>query len=981
MNPERWGEIKQIYHSALELEPGRREEFLKEACAGDASLLKEVTSLLAQDGNPDGLLESPALEVVAQALGEDEAHKTHDLAGRTLLHYRIEEKIGQGGMGEVYRARDTRLDRTVALKILPEEMQQDETARKRLLREARSAAALDHPFICHIHEIGEIDGMVFIAMEYVEGETLDQRLAKGPLPLTEALEKARELSEALEVAHKRSIVHRDLKPSNIMFTGEGHVKVMDFGLAKRLVFVEDAGSRKQIVSASLTETGTTLGTLAYMSPEQLRGEAVDTRSDIFSFGVVLYEMLTGAHPFKKSQAMETGHAILTEAPAPLAQYLNRPLILLQHALRKMLAKEPERRYQLMHEVKTDLEDLQPEGETSGLPLAEGESLVRPLRQPWRRGLPWVTTVGLLIVLWATWPTTFEPEAARYLNVELSPGVRLVVDEATGPAVDLSPDGSMLAFVGQPEMAGERQQIYVRRLDQLEAMPLAGTEEVHHPVFSPDGQWIAFRAGQQLKKISVNGGAVVTLCQTGQTRGLDWSHDGGSIIFAPGAGDRGLVSVPSAGGIPHPLTRLEDGEVTHRWPQMLPGGKAVLFTAHSRLSQMDEASIVVQRIPGGERRTVWKGGYHARYLPSGHLVFINRASLWAVAFDPETFEMKGMPARVLENVSTSSEYGRAEFAFSEKGTLVYVPGTSGEWTLDWVDREGNREPLLSKPTRFRKFQISPDGQRVAMEIFDGTQFDIWIYDWKGDTTRRLTFNPADDLSPVWSPGGGAIAFASNRDGTFNLYWTRTDGSGEAQRLTASSMRQYPESWHPGGRYLAFEELTPAYDIGILPLEGNDDSGWSAGKVSTFQNAPVSEFSPRFSPDGRWLAYTSNQDEILELYIRPFPGPGGRQQVSDGGISGDPVWSPHRKEIFYALNDQIYRVRYRVEKDNFVADRPEPEEGVRHPSGKFGFRTYDLHPDGRRFAVRTAPAGERNPDRHHVVFIQNFFDYLREQVPSQ
>jgi len=981
MNPERWGRIKQVHQSALELESGQREEFLRKACDGDATLLKEVRSLLAQDRSPDGLFESPALAVVAQEPGEDKAPKAA-LAGRTLLHYRIEEKIGQGGMGEVYRARDTRLDRTVALKILPEEMQQDETARKRFLREARSAAALDHPFICHIHEIGEVDGMAFIAMEYVEGETLDQRLvAKGPLPMKEALEKARELAEALEVAHKRSIVHRDLKPSNIMFTGEGHVKVMDFGLAKRLALVEDAGPRKQTVSASLTETGTTLGTLAYMSPEQLRGEAVDIRSDIFSFGVVFYEMLTGVHPFKKPQAMETGHAILTEAPAPLAKYLNGALILLQHAISKMLAKEQERRYQLIHEVKTDLEDLQPEGETSGLPLAEGESRVRPVKQLWRRGLPWVTAVGLLMALWATWPTTVEPEAARYLNVELSPGVRLVVDEATGPAADLSPDESRLAFVGRPEKAGERHRIYVRRLDQLEAMPLAGTEEVRHPVFSPDGQWIAFRAGQHLKKISVNGGAVVTLCQTGQTRGLDWSHDGGSIVFAPGALDRGLSSVSSTGGIPHPLTRLEDGELTHRWPQMRPGGKAVLFTALSRLNQMNEASIVVQRIPGGERKTVLKGGYHARYLPSGHLVFIKGASLFAVAFDPETFEMKGLPVRVLENVSTSSEFAKAEFTFSEKGTLVYVPGISSEWTLDWVDREGNREPLLSKPTRFRKFEISPHGQHVAMEIFDGRQYDIWICDWKGDTTSRLTFNPADDVSPVWSPDGGAIAFASNRDGTFNLYWKRTDGSGEAQRLTESSVPQYPESWHPGGRYLAFEELTAAYDIRILQLEGNDDSGWSAGEVRSFLSAPVSELSPRFSPDGRWLAYASYQGEILELYIRPFPGPGGQRQLSHGGISGDPVWSPHGMEIFFALNDQIYRVRCRVERDTLVADRPELEEGVSHPGGKFDFRTYDLHPDGRRFAVRTSAAGERNPDRQHVVFIQNFFDHLREQVPSQ
>ena len=537
--------------------------------------------------------------------------------------YRILELLGEGGMGQVYRATDSVLKRDVALKFLPESMAQDEIARRRFLREARSAAALDHPYICQIHEIGEVDGVDFIAMEYVSGQTLKEKLAEGQLPIPECLRIASEIAEALDKAQEKGIVHRDLKPSNIMLTSEGHVKLMDFGLAKRAYGAQE--DTQQVSVTKLTQEGATLGTVPYMSPEQLKGEEVDSRSDIFSFGTILYETLAGVHPFIKLDSRATASSILQEEPAPVGLHRAGISAVVQYVVRKMLAKEPAKRYQWVREIHTDLVALQHD---PGLTAVLAGQIQRTRPAKWQVPLPWAVA-GLLAVaflaLLRPWESSPEPEPPRRLEVSIGADASLataVVSAET--AVLLSPDGSLLAFVARS--GGGQQRLYVRRLDQMRATPLSGTEGVLQPFFSPDGQWIGFFAGGKLKKISVTGGAAMPLCDAhSQSRGGDWGDDG-SIAFAAGVRE-GLSRVSSAGGTPQPLTTLdeEEEEITHRWPQLLPGSQAVLFTASTNINNYEGTNLVVQTIPAGLRKIVLRGGYYGRYLPSGHLLYIHQGT--------------------------------------------------------------------------------------------------------------------------------------------------------------------------------------------------------------------------------------------------------------------------------------------------------------------------------------------------------------------
>ena len=497
MKAERRKKIEDLCYAALEQEESKRKAFLEEACGGDDALRREVESLLAQEEKVEDFLEAPALEVAAKAMVQDQVPS---MVGREMGSYKVLSLLGTGGMGEVYLAEDTKLDRRVALKFLPREMQQDETARKRFLREAKSAAALDHAYVCHIHEVGEEEGKSFISMEYVQGETLKDQLKKGPLPLQDALAKATEIAEALEAAHRQNIIHRDLKPSNIMITPDGHVKVLDFGLAKRLTPAEGGDSQEKTLTASLTRTGDTLGTVPYMSPEQLRGEAVDTRSDIFSFGVTLYEMLTGMEPFKQAQPADTASSILTKDPPPLSRYMNEVSPVLQHTVRKMLAKDPDRRYQLIHEVGTDLGEILHGGEDSFeiAPAAEGS---------WKRWIPWsIAALAVLtaatLAIWNHLPDTISqtPPGIKRTTIDLP--TPYMVGPPVAWRIALSPDGRHLVYVGE---RAQGHAIYHRAMDQTEALPLPGTEGASRLFFSPDGEWVGFYASGAMKKVSLKGG--------------------------------------------------------------------------------------------------------------------------------------------------------------------------------------------------------------------------------------------------------------------------------------------------------------------------------------------------------------------------------------------------------------------------------------------------------------------------------------------
>ena len=921
------------------------------------------------------------------------------MVGETISHYKILEKIGQGGMGEVYLAQDTKLDRKVALKFLPEEMQQDSTARKRFLREAKSAAALDHPYICHIHEVGEVEGKSFISMEYIQGTTLKEKLAEGPLPVKEALEKATEIAEALEAAHKQEIVHRDLKPSNIMLTPEGHVKVMDFGLAKRVTPVE---GQEEEITTKLTQQGSTLGTVPYMSPEQVRGQVVDTRSDIFSFGAVLYEMLTGVNPFKKGSAMDMAHAILDETPPPLTRYTENIPVLLQHTVKKMLAKEPDRRYQLIHDVRIDLGEAMDDIVVSSTSRSGTDSMAGTPREmataegqrSWQRLAPWLVVCAVLsavvasFLVWNVKPPAQPAQGSvTRFKMELPPTQRLT--QLGNHVVAFSPDGQHLVYAAND-------QLYLRAMDQLDANLIPGTDDgqARGPFFSPDGQWVGFGAGGQLKKVLISGGTPVTLCETGGLWGASWGVDEW-IVFGAAPG---IFRVSAAGGAKELLIGVDrdKGEEAYG-PQILPGGDAILFTLWTG-RDWDDAQIVVQSLETGERKVLINGGRNARYVRTGHLVYARGESLFAVPFNPGQLEVTGGQVPILEGVKavvntvTGGTAPPAHFSFSDLGSLVYVPdtvrgtyqanpldrlyGSTGSLTLVWVDREGQEEPLSMEPGVYFDPRISPDGSRVALTVVDADNWDVWIYDLGRQMANRLTFDPAVEQRPAWTLDGRRVVFGSDRGGeASNLFWKAADGTGEAERLTTSPNDQRAHFW-VDGKTLVFEEGDPEtrQDLHLLSLEGEPTS-------RPLLKTQFTEDRPALSPDGRWIAYRSNESRQSEIYVRPFPNvEEGKWLISrDGGIS--PVWGPDGRELFYrSLNEEAMMI-VRIETEPvFTYETPE----VLFTGSYFRSRNrnYDISPDGQRFLMlkeveQTEEASATT--QNALIIVQNWFEELKRLVP--
>ena len=764
MKPERWQQIEQLCHAALEREENQRAPFLEEACRGDESLRREVEFLLEQETEAKDFLEAPALEVAAQAHAE---RQVLSMLGKEIGTYKILSLLGSGGMGEVYLAEDRTLDRKVALKFLPEEMRRDETARKRFLREAKSAAALDHAFICHIHEVGEAEGKSFISMEYVQGETLKDQLGKGPLSLQDALANATEIAEALEAAHRQNIIHRDLKPSNIMIIPDGHVKVLDFGLAKRLTPVDGEDSREKTLTASLTATGATLGTVPYMSPEQVRGQVVDTRSDIFSFGVVLYEMLTGVNPFKGDTSVDTSHAILVETPPPLSRYTENIPVLLQHTVKKMLAKEPDRRYQLIHEVRTDLGELVSGDAQIEIKEAISEPVKMPAREVdgtirWRWAISgglFLCALGALVAGLLVWNLkVLSPvSTVARLTVTLPPGEFL---SQSLPDFDVSSDGTHFAYASNG-------QLYLRAIGDPEPVVLSSTALASRPFFSPDGEWIGFFAEGRLRKVAAVGGVPETLWDAGSGMGGSWAPDD-TIYFAP-FNTSGIWKVSaSGGGVAQPVTELdrEAGEISHRWPQVLPGGEAVLFTVWTGPG-FAERRVELHVLETGERRVVASGGDTGRYVPSGHVVYSIQSDqvFMAVPFNLENLRATGSAVALDDAVAVGIE--GALYAVSESGVLVHITADPARYRtrLAWVHRDGSLEPIGPEGLHFNP-RLSPDGQFAVVDTL-GPKWGISIYDFSRELFSVI---PGDESSqcPLWHPNGEDIVYRGTRRGFRNVY---------------------------------------------------------------------------------------------------------------------------------------------------------------------------------------------------------------------
>jgi serine/threonine-protein kinase len=642
--------------------------------------------------------------------------------GAAFGQYQIQTLIGKGGMGDVYRARDTRLRRDVALKVLPAAFTSDTERMARFEREAHLLASLNHTHIATIYGLEEENSVRALVMELVEGPTLAERLQQGAMPLEEALSVARQMAEAIEHAHERGIVHRDLKPLNVKLTAEGAVKVLDFGLAKALEEAPPAGqddSHSPTLSAGATRAGVILGTAAYMSPEQVKGKGADRRSDVWAFGVVLYEMLSARQAFPGETASEILAAVLKTEPEWSVLPWNVPPRV-AGMLRRCLEKNSRRRLQAIGEARIVIEDA-----LAGAP----EETVAAAAPVWRRALPWTLGIALLaflLGLLAAWRPAPQPEMPQHLSVELGADASVVTD-SVGPAAVLSPDGSVLAFAAR-EIASESARLYVRRLDQLRAEPLAGTEGAGNPFFSPDGEWIAFFAGGKLKKVAVAGRGAFTLCDAANDFGGTWTEDG-SIIFAP-TYQTGLWRVSSAGGEAETLTKPDAaaGETTHRWPQALPGGNAVLFTAHRPGGDYDDANLVVQQLPDGPRKIVHEGGYHGRYLGSGHLIYMHQGTLFGVPFNLDRLEVTGPPAPALEGIMTAEGYGGAQFAFSRGGTLVLLPRPTGHGvTVQWMDADGALAPLRAVAAEYERPRFSPDGRQLAVGIRQDGQWDLWVHE--------------------------------------------------------------------------------------------------------------------------------------------------------------------------------------------------------------------------------------------------------------
>jgi serine/threonine-protein kinase len=875
-------------------------------------------------------------------------------SGTRLGPYEIVSLIAAGGMGEVYKARDTRLDRTVAIKVSQEQFTE------RFDREARAVAALNHPHICTLHDVGPN----YLVMEYIEGPTLGERIAGGAIALHEALPIARQIAEALEAAHEKGVVHRDLKPANIKLTSDGKVKVLDFGLAKAFEtasFVGDPLSSPTL-TLSATRAGMILGTAAYMSPEQARGLAADRRADIWAYGVVLFEILAGRQMFAGETVSDTLASVLKTDPDWSALPPETPPAI-QRLLRRCVDRDRQRRLPDIGVARLEIDEaLSDSGDVTT--AVTGSNRLAKTRLP--SIVAGAFAMVAAVALWMTWHgvRTVEPTPQPLVRLEVDLGNDVSLGPSPGTDAILSPDGSRLVYLS-------RSRLFTRRLDQPNATELAGTEGAYDQFFSPDGQWVAFLQARALKKISVQGGSAITLCNGVTGFGGTWAGDG-HIITVFGAGV--LSRIPSAGGAPTPLTELAPGEVAHRWPQVLPGDRAVLFTAYKSTAGLDGANIEVISLGDGRRKTLHRGGTYGRYLPSGHLVYLSGGTLFAAPFDLERLELRGAPSPILPEVGWKTSSGAAQFDFSRNGTVVYQTGgtRTSPVTLQWLDRTDKMQPLLGKPGDYRLGQLSADGNRLALE----SAGDIWVYEWQRDIMRRLTFG-GGGRHPIWSPNGRYIAF----QGTGGMFWIQADGAVNPQTLTQTKNRHVPGSFTPDGRRLVFAEDNPetGFDIWTVAVE-SDGAGLRAGKPEVFLRTSFDEGQPTLSPDGRWLAYDSDESGTFQVYVRAFPDKGGKWQISNGG-GRNPVWSRNGRDLFFrTMDNQIMVTAYTVQGDSLLVEKPRPWSEKK--LANVGFRrNFDVAPDGKRIAVlMPAESLAAQKAQSHVIFLLNFFDELRRRVPT-
>jgi Tol biopolymer transport system component len=868
-------------------------------------------------------------------------------SGSRLGPYEILAPLGVGGMGEVYRARDMRLERTVAIKILPAQFSRDPVHKQRFEREAKTISNLNHPHICVLHDIGHQDGIDYLVMECVEGETLSNRLEKGPLPLEQVLKYGAQIADALDKAHRSGVVHRDLKPGNIMLTPTG-AKLLDFGLAKPVAPLASLATLTATKQESpVTEQGTIVGTFQYMSPEQIEGKELDGRSDIFSLGAVLYEMLAGQRAFQGKSQLSVASAILEKDPAPICAIKPMTPRALDHAIRRSLAKEPEKRWQSAADLASELQWVAEADSQAGVPTP-----VFAHRQN-RERIAWAAAslLGILAALLAIGYIARVPAPTPVIISQIAAPEKgqFVIYGVFGGAPALSPDGQRLAFTAQGPDGKEL--LWMRSLGAATAQPLAGTEQAAFPFWSPDSRYVGYFANGKLNRIDASGGPPFAICDAGPGRGGTWGRDG-TILFSP-AFNSPLFRVAVSDGVPVAVTKLNaaQNEISHRWPQFLPDGRHFLFFDFTSMGMIDGAYI--SSLDGGAPRLLVRGNANAMYAPPGYLLYLQQNTLMAQRFDGSALQLRGDAVPLAEQVSPNLSIRQETVTASDTGLLVYARGrgTSNDH-LQWLDRSGKEITQTGEPGGYASPRISPDGKSLAVSVFgpDDTRYSIWVYDLLRGTKTRRTFDPGNAHSPQWSPDGKTLVFVSTSSGTTHIYRKAADGSGDTTPLVAEAgSAEGAPFWSFDGRYVLFSrtsgraQATANYAIWALPMFG-DRKAFSVLQSSIFLDQPA------LSPDGKWLAYRSTESGVPQIYIAPFPGGTGKWQVSkSGGIF--PRWRRDGRELFYlSLDNKIMAAEIGEPGSSLtIGEAKTLFQGKTAPySQSFGV-PYDVTPDGGKFVV--------------------------------
>jgi serine/threonine protein kinase len=864
-------------------------------------------------------------------------------AGSRLGPYEILSPLGAGGMGEVYRAKDTRLDRTVAIKVLPSHLSSSPESRQRFEREAKTISQLSHPHICALHDVGNQDGVEFLVMEYLEGETLAERLAKGSLPRDQTLRFGIQIGDALDKAHRQGIVHRDLKPGNVMITKSG-VKLLDFGLAKAL---SPARSALELTSlptqaAPVTREGTLLGTVQYMAPEQLEGREADARSDIFAFGCVLYEMATGKKSFSGATQASLISSILRDEPQAVSHVQPTAPNALDHVVKTALAKDPDDRWQTAHDVVAQLKWIQEGGSAIGMPA------VAPRRN--RERLAWVIAGILFAGLAAAlvWPLR-RPSPPRTVRFSVAPPQKAeFVTFPEAGSLALSPDGKSLALVastgGGTSPSGKRS-LWVRRLDALAATELNGTEGAVSPFWSPDGRFIGYFAGGKLQKIAATGGPPQAICDSAAGSAGTWGRDG-TILFSEFGGREGIFRVSAAGGSPAPVIPLDRAHGAQAWPVFLPDGKHFLIVSGAFGS---EKEIRVGSLGSRQTRPILNADSRVAYCPPGYLLFARDGSLLAQPFDARALRATGDPIPISDSVWMFRSTGNAAFAVSGKGDVAYLSGQRLS-PLKWRERTGRETGVAAAPGAFGRPRLSPDGSRIAVQVADprhGTR-DIWIYDAERGLAQRLTEDPLDAVAPIWSPGGDRIVFGSGRrEGGVDIYVKPANGAGSEELILKEKGVQLPQDWSPDGSEIVYEDYSPARSpqrqLWLLRLAGKRDR-------SPLLRTSFPTSQGRYSPDGKWLAFVSEETGRPEVSVVAATGQGAVRRVSASGGSL-PRWKRDGKELFYlADNGDLVSVGTQLSGDLRIGSASVLFTANPPP------RDFDVSPDGRRFLFLEGGQGD-------------------------